>query len=40
MKTEKGITFMIAVWILGILFNVALFGAIIYVAWHFVSKWW
>lgn len=27
-------------WILGVLFNLALVGAVIYVAYHFITKYW
>jgi hypothetical protein len=32
-----GIVFM---WVVGILFNLAITGGILYVAWHFIKKFW
>jgi hypothetical protein len=40
MKLKTGITLMALVYIGAIIFNVALIGGIIWVVWHFISKWW
>ena len=40
MKSDKPFILLIALWILFILFDIALLAAIIYVAWHFISKLW
>jgi hypothetical protein len=36
---KLGIGFVI-VWVVGALFSLALTGAVIYVAIHFIAKWW
>ena len=40
MKMKHGFTLVALFYIGAIIFNLALVGAIIWVAWHFISKWW
>lgn len=28
------------IWVFGLILNLAILGGIIWVAWHFISKWW
>jgi hypothetical protein len=39
MKMKHGFTVAATMW-LGAIINLALLGGIIWVAWHFISKWW
>ena len=39
-STAKGFTAIVLLWLAGIVFNLALIVAAIWVAWHFISKWW
>jgi prepilin-type N-terminal cleavage/methylation domain-containing protein len=40
MKTQKGFTITELLAVLVLLFSLACVGGIVYVAWHFISKFW
>ena len=40
MKMKHGFTVVAIMWLGATVLNLALLGGIIWVAWHFISKWW
>jgi len=40
MNLKSGITLVALMYLGVIIFNVALIAGIVWVAWHFISKWW
>ncbi len=39
-RGDRSIAWFIGLWILAIVLNLAVWGTVIYVAYHFISKWW
>lgn len=40
MRTQRGVVAVVAMWCIAVVVQLAIYGTVAYVAWHFLSKFW